>query len=138
VLGNIRETLDGFLASRPHPVAFVGFDVDLYSSTRDALTLFDADPCRLLPRVHCHFDDILGYSFGDCVGERLAISHFNCAHEERKISPIYGLRYFVPKRYAHEMDWEKQSMVHVFDHHLYADFDGSTERGACALPARHD
>jgi hypothetical protein len=128
VLGPISDTLPKFLGSRPSPVAFVGFDVDLYSSTRDALALLNADPGLLLPRVHCYFDDILGYSFGDCVGERLAISDFNSEHEKRKISPIYGLRYYVPKRFANEMTWEKQYMAHIFDHELYNQFDGSTER----------
>jgi hypothetical protein len=137
VLGPVSDTLPKFLDSQPSPVVFVGFDVDLYSSTRDALALFNADTRLLLPRVHCYFDDILGYSFGDCVGERLAISDFNCKHEERKISPIYGLQYYVPKRFADEMQWEKQYMAHIFDHKLYNQYDGSIPSTGCTwIPPR--
>src|SRR5438132_1216474 len=50
-LGPVDETIPSFIASDPAPIAFVSFDLDLYSSTRDALTLFQADHSNLLPRV---------------------------------------------------------------------------------------
>jgi hypothetical protein len=78
----------------------------------------------MLPRVYCLFDDILGYSFGDHVGERLAISEFNESHENVKLSPIYGLHHYVPKQFADRM-WEKNYMAHVFDHPMYGTYDGS-------------
>jgi hypothetical protein len=124
VLGDTRETVPKFITSDAPPVAFVSFDVDFYTSTMHALALFTAKHRLLLPRVHCYFDDILGFTFGDHVGERLAISDFNAAHKMRKVSPIYGLRYYVPRRYSHWM-WEKQYMAHIFDHPQYGDNDGS-------------
>jgi hypothetical protein len=124
VLGDTQETVPKFILSDVAPVAFVSFDVDFYTSTIHALAIFEATHRLLLPRVHCYFDDILGFTFGDHVGERLAISDFNASHQTRKISPIYGLRYYVPERYAHWM-WEKQYMAHIFDHPLYGDNDGS-------------
>lgn len=38
VVGLVQNTLDGFLASHPGPVAFAHFDMDLYSATSFALT----------------------------------------------------------------------------------------------------
>jgi hypothetical protein len=96
VLGPIRDTLPTFIASNPAKVGFISIDVDLYSSTVDLLRLFEADQSVLLPRVQCYFDDILGFTFADCNGERLAVKEFNEHHELRKISPSYGLKYFLP------------------------------------------
>jgi hypothetical protein len=124
VLGPVEETVPQFITSGVAPIAFVSFDVDLYSSTKAALQVFDAGQDALLPRVHCYFDDILGYTFGDHVGERLAIAEFNAEHQLRKVSPIYGIRYFVPRRYANQM-WERQYMAHIFDHDAYGANDGS-------------
>jgi len=119
VLGPVAETVPAFLAGRPAPVAFAAFDLDLYSSTRDALGLFDADASRLLPRVHCFFDDILGYTFCEFNGERLAIDEFNAAHPARKIALIPGLRHFVPTRFASSSWWERCFLLHDFGHPLY-------------------
>ena len=41
-LGLVKETVPAFLETSPAPVAFVSFDLDLYSSTTDALKLFEA------------------------------------------------------------------------------------------------
>jgi hypothetical protein len=136
VLGPVAKTVPEFVRAGMPPVAFVAFDVDLYSSTIQALRTFDADEQFLLPRVHCYFDDILGYTFGDHVGERLAISEFNSAHALRKLSPIYGLRHYVPRRHAHRM-WEKYYMAHFFDHVAYGRHDGSIPVGMDML-ALHD
>ncbi len=128
VLGPVGETVPKFINQDGPPIAFAAFDVDLYSSTRDALRIFEADHRRLLPRVHCVFDDILGYTFGDHVGERLAIADFNATHASAKISPIYGLDRYVPERYAGRM-WEKNYMAHMFGHPLYGQHDGSIPEG---------
>ena len=132
VLGPVGETVPNFMRGDLAPVAFAAFDVDLYSSTMDCFALFEAERRLMLPRVYCYFDDILGYTFGDHVGERLAISDFNAAHSTVRLSPIYGLRYFVPRRYAGRM-WEKNYMAHVFDHPLYAQHDGSIPAAGSGL-----
>ena len=80
ILGPVKETLATFLRTRPSPVAFVSVDLDFYSSTVEALKLFDADQTALLPRVHCYFDDILGYTFCDYNGERVALAVFIASH----------------------------------------------------------
>lgn len=123
-LGLIEETVPAFLKSSFSPVAFISFDVDLYSSTRDALILLEAKPEVLLPRIFCYFDDIIGFTFGDLNGERLAIAEFNETHRIRKLSPIYGLKHFVPAACANSMWVDLFYVAHILDHPLYGQADG--------------
>jgi hypothetical protein len=124
VLGPVESTITDFVASRPSPVAFVSFDLDLYSSTAHALQLLDAEQDLLLPRIYCYFNDIMGLSSCEYNGERLAIAEFNAAHEMCKLAPIYGLKYFLPSRYASKAWTEQFFIAHIFDHTLYSHFDG--------------
>lgn len=119
ILGNVSDTIDAFMDSAPAPIGFVSVDVDLYSSTMAAFKLFDGDPTRLLPRVYCYLDDVLGETFSEFTGERLAVTEFNAAHPMRKISPIFGLRYSLHE--PHQMEaWPDQMFIaHLFDHELY-------------------
>jgi hypothetical protein len=120
LIGMIECTLPEFIASRPSPVGFVSIDVDLYSSTMDAFKLFQADQSILLPRIHCYFDDIMGFTFSEFTGERLAIANFNNANPFRKISPIYGLRYFVPRQFEDAYWIQCMYLTHFFEHPLYS------------------
>ena len=95
ILGPVKDTIYDFINSQPAPVAFVSFDLDLYTATVHAMQLFEAPYSILLPRICCYFDDSLGFTHSEFAGERLAIREFNLAHQTRKISPIYGLKYFV-------------------------------------------
>jgi hypothetical protein len=124
VLGPVEDTLVEFINARPAPMAFIAFDLDYYTSTIQAFKLLETDAALLLPRIHCYFDDILGFTFSDYTGERLAIAEFNASHSARKISPIYGLRYFLPVPYAHRAWSEAFYLAHVFDHPLYGQNDG--------------
>lgn len=124
ILGPVEDTIVPFIASAPAPVAFISFDLDYYSATKQAFKLLEADQSTLLPRVHCYFDDILAYTFSEFTGERLAIAEFNETHVLRKISPIYDLHYFLPP--SHRTSWWSTSMylVHLFDHPQYGCDDG--------------
>lgn len=124
MLGPVEKTLLTFLASNPAPVGFISFDLDYYSSTVQAFKLLDADKQILLPRIYCYFDDILGHIYSDFTGERLAIREFNAAHPMRKISPIYGLKHFLPKPHDQEEWAEMIYLVHMFDHPQYSVHDG--------------
>lgn len=124
VLGPVRDTIGAFLESGPAPVAFVSFDLDLYSSTKEAMPLIEADRNLLLPRIHCYFDDISGFTYSDWNGERLAIAEFNDEHEQRKISPLYALQHFVPRRCTNDHWIPKFFLAHIFDHPLYGMPDG--------------
>jgi hypothetical protein len=124
VIGSVDETVPQFLQSKPAPVGFVSFDLDYYSSTTQALKLLLAEPSVLMPRIHCYFDDILGLTHSEFTGEQLAIREFNDTHKLKKITPIPGLRYFLPREYSHE-PWPDQMFVcHLFDHPMYTHYDG--------------
>ena len=122
-LGPVKETIPAFIAGNPSPVAFASFDLDLYSSTRDALLLFQSGYAYLLPRVVSYFDDICGFTYNDYCGERAAIAEFNTSKNTCKICPIYGLRYFIP-RFARDDLWpDGMYFAHFFEHPLYNTLD---------------
>jgi hypothetical protein len=125
IMGLVESTLPQFLRTRPAPIAFIAFDLDFYSSTTMALKVFDATHERFLPRVFCYFDDILGYTFDDHNGGRLAVKEFNAAREALKISPIYGLQYFVPSLQENPFWKEGMYLAHLLHHPLYPMPDGS-------------
>jgi len=127
-LGLVENTIQSFIDSRPAPVAFISFDLDYYSSTMQAFKLLEAEHALLLPRVHCYFDDIMGFTFSEFTGERLAISEFNASHSMRKISPIFCLRYYLPKPPAGDHWPEKFYLAHFFDHEAYGRGDGLNKR----------
>jgi len=120
IVGDVAQTVPQFLR-RPGlpPIGFVAFDLDYYSSTMAALALLEAEPRALLPRVFCHFDDVIGDDWelhSEYTGELLAIAEFNASHSDRKLALINGLAY---KR-AIAADWHaKQYVLHYFSHPLY-------------------
>jgi hypothetical protein len=119
-LGPVKATIPSFVAKNPAPIAFISFDLDLYSSTRDALLLLNANYDHLLPRVITYFDDMCGYTYNAYCGERAAITEFNASNNACKICPIYGLRYFIP-RVARDDLWPDQMyLAHFFEHPLYS------------------
>jgi len=122
-LGPIRDTLPPFIASNPARVGFIAFDVDLYSSAVEALQLFNADQDLLLPRVQCYFDDIIGFTYASFNGSRLAVKEFNEQHALRKISPVYGLRYFLPYGERFRSWPEQMYLAHILDHAQYGQHD---------------
>jgi hypothetical protein len=124
VLGWVADTLPAWLDRDPAPVGFCAFDVDQYRATVDALQILRAPLAQLLPRVHCLFDDVLGYTFGDRNGERLAIQEFTERDPTRWISPLYGLQHFVPHR-LRDASWvEKIFLAHLTEHPDYHRPDG--------------
>ncbi len=121
-LGDVKDTVGSFADANAAPVGFVSFDMDLYSSTRDAFQLFDFENDQFLPRVHCYFDDVFGLTYGDCNGELLAIAEFNQAHKDKQISQIPGLKHLLHRPKAR---WPEQIyLAHFFHHELYGKNDG--------------
>jgi hypothetical protein len=125
-LGLVEDTVPTFIASRPDPVAFVSFDLDFYTSTNHALQLLQADTAMLLPRIHCYFDDITGYTYAPFNGERLSIAEYNEQNASRKIAPIYAARHYVPNRWKDAIWTEKLYLAHILDHPMYNKRDGLT------------
>lgn len=130
ILGLVEETVGTFMSRSPAPIGFVSFDLDLYSSTACALQIFESASELTLPRVHCYFDDITGFTYADHNGERLAIAEFNETHPLRKLSPIYAAEFYVPQRESHALWTQKLYMAHILDHPRYADYDGLLRREA--------
>lgn len=117
-LGNMRETVPAFIAEKHPPVGFVSFDLDYYSSTKQAFELFEAGEASRLPRTFCYFDDISSDvgCHNEYVGELCAIREFNQDHEYRKLCRIHLLEYMLPYRAR----WNEQIYVlHDFHHSLY-------------------
>ncbi len=122
VLGNVADTLPGFIDSMADtPIGFVSFDLDYYSSTRDALALFDVSCDRLLPVVVSYFDDVIGGArrIGSvfrtaAAGQLLAIREFNEARADRVVDEIRILRHRRPL--DREMWLDRIYALHVLDH----------------------
>lgn len=121
-MGLLKNTVPAFAAQDHAPVAFVGFDVCMYSATKDALGLLLDSSRALLPRMPCAFRSAIGKDVSDFTGELLAISEFNGENPMRKITPIRGLEYFVPERFR----WwwiDMMYSLHIFDHPRYGSPD---------------
>jgi hypothetical protein len=122
IIGDVASTVPAFLVKdQPAPIGFVAFDLDLYTSTVDALKLFDGPKEYLLPRVITYFDDTIGSQGAEgfhnhYVGELLAISEFNQCHQAEKIAAINGFEY----RRLIPSEWNVATfMLHLFNHPQY-------------------
>jgi hypothetical protein len=123
IVGEVGDTVPSFLAEPRSPVGFAAFDFGSYHGTLAALAVLDAPAELLLPRVYCYFANVLGFTYGDCVGERLAIADYNARTASRKISPISGLRHYVPRRFRNAAWPERYYLAHAFDHPSYGTHD---------------
>src|SRR3546814_13298931 len=81
VIGDVAQTCSRFFEEhRPAPLGAILFDLDYYSSTRDAFAILDGPPETRLPRIFCYFDDLLSSDSGPVghpVGVPLAHAEFN-------------------------------------------------------------
>jgi hypothetical protein len=134
IIGDIHETLPSFVDTyKPAPIGAVVQDLDLYSSTKVALTLFETPHACRLPRILTYFDDIVGDEvalYNDYTGERLAIAEFNLSHELQKISPAYHLL-----GRAREWWHPRMFVFHDFEHPRYNDFVSAESEGPRLKPA---
>lgn len=114
ILGNVRDTVPGFFKNfQPPPIGFVSIDLDLYSSTREALQIFRLQDKRMLWHVPVYFDDIEFLFNHKFAGELFAIDEFNEDSAQVKIDKWYGVsigrpfpeRPFLEKLYvAHDLE----------------------------------
>jgi hypothetical protein len=127
VLGPVGQTVPTWAAATHAPIGFIAFDLDYYSSTREAFQVLGGDAERSLPRVPCYFDDTFGYGWTEFMGVHAAIGEFNEANDQRKIGKIHGLRFELPS-HEFQLQWhEKMYVFHQFDHPRYADFEGKVD-----------
>jgi len=97
VLGDVAETVTDFVNKvQKHPVGFVAFDLDYYSSTMHALNVFAAENRNMLTHVPLYFDDTSFFGAGPHAGELLAIEEFNAEPYPVKISKWQALKYNRP------------------------------------------
>jgi hypothetical protein len=119
VLGDVEETVSGFLPGLRYPIGFVAFDLDYYSSTKKAFRVWDGPPETRLPRAICYFDDIVWPErayHNEYLGELCAIREYNLDHSEMKLCPIHQFGRTQP----HSSAWHDQMYVlHDFRHPLY-------------------
>jgi hypothetical protein len=98
IIGDVGETIPAFEKDLANaPLAFVSFDVDLYSSTKRALPMLKYAPENCLPGIALLFDDsntVLTHS--DWCGEAAAVREFNEENTIRKIDrkPTFNIRNF--------------------------------------------
>lgn len=124
--GAVRDSLRQFFKQAPPPIGAIFFDLDFYSSTRDAFAIFQASKEQYLPRLFCYFDDILDGDFemdnplnlelfNDWTGEQGAINDFNREHAHQKIAR----RQQNVGRYVNAPWLQKVFVYHDFDHPEY-------------------
>lgn len=123
VVGDVRQTVASFLDDVPAPIGWAAFDFGAYHGTIAAMEFLKGAPDLLLPRVHCYFANTLGLTFGDCVGERLAIRDYNASAPTRPVSQIHGLRHYVPRRFRDAAWADRYYMAHLLDHPRYGEPD---------------
>ena len=118
VLGDINDTVPEFtkMLSKDCPVGFFSMDVDVWSSSKAALQLFEHDPEFYLPMVFGYFDDCSSRShFNKFCGELLAISEFNEEHNLRKIDNDRGV-WNSHRQIGPQVWFERMFILHSFDH----------------------
>ena len=104
----------------------------------DARSMFDEKQSDFLEAIGATpqeiFDFVEDTSYGGEPGfettllitatRREYFAEFNTAHPTRKLSPIYGLKYFLPVPYCHQPWSELFYLAHFFDHPCYNQHDG--------------
>jgi hypothetical protein len=127
VLGDVADTVSSFFTRyNPAPVGAIFNDLDLYTSTRDSLRLFEQDVSCFLPRLFMYFDDVIGSElemYSECNGQLLALSEFN-----RRQQMVYvGLNQNLLAR--NDIDYRYQIYyAHLRSHPLYRQYVGGEDQ----------
>lgn len=92
VIGPVADSVRSFVDQNDVTVGFVSFDLDYYSSTKDAMTMIAGPKRKMLRRTPLYFDDIDFFFNHRFAGELLAIDEFNAANDDVKIDKWRGVR----------------------------------------------
>ncbi len=125
-VGPVAETMPEFVAGLgpDAPLGFATIDLDFYSSTKQALLLFEGRPDAYLPCLPVYVDDLALATHTRFAGELLAIREFNEEHELRKLDWDWNL---ANTRVFKRAEWLTHMFkLHVLDH---------PERGDLGRPA---
>lgn len=126
IYGPIGERL-GELRDKLEPGDFIGFvsiDVDYWSSTTDALKLFDSQDVCFLPRLPVYLDDVNNIDHHPFAGELLAVDEFNRNRQHRKVVKMNGLRnwrLFKNALWLEQMYWMLDLKNRYFSRDYHAD-----------------
>ena len=116
IIGDVKETVGGFTGEySPAPIGCIFFDLDYYTSTKEAMKIFNQNLTDFLPRVICYFDNVLG-SVNNFNGELLAINQFNEENKMKKIAKDYGT--ITDIKYG--CNFEQVFILHLFEHNKYS------------------
>jgi hypothetical protein len=96
ILGPVSENVQRFLQENEVSIGFVSFDLDYYSSTKDALPVLSGPKRKMLRRTTLYFDDIDFFFNHQFAGELLAINEFNATHDDVRIDRWRGVRKLRP------------------------------------------
>lgn len=134
VIGDAADTFGDFLRADAAPVAFLSFDMDVYSATSGVLRhLADgATETRFLPRVPVYFDDVSGHQgqdYNPYTGELLAIEEFNAANEQTKLAEDRTFR-----TWPMNLAWHHGTYtLHRFAHPAYGTYVSSADASSLGL-----
>ena len=112
ILGDIRDTVPPFIErlSASAPLGFISVDVDIYTSTRDALKVLLGPAELYTGAVSVYFDDVRHFFANRWCGELAAIEEFNAEHPLRKLDVDYSRRHF-------DKPWFSSFYIcHLLDH----------------------
>lgn len=122
VLGDVSKSVETFISEyNPAPIGAIMFDLDYYSSTKDAFKLFKyLDSNNSLPRIYTYMDDISSVDLltaNEFTGVRCAINEFNSEKDNKKIARMEHLSRFMrlPK------PWNE--LVYVFHNFEHKDYN---------------
>ena len=121
--GDVKDTVDDFVKTKPNQISCIFLDLDLYTSTINFLNQIPKIDQYLLPRVLCYFDDVY-------VPENY-ISHFNgvfkAIDEFNEKFKQYKLGTSVDHHKSFKFPLSKTSVytLHSLDHDLYKKFISS-------------
>jgi hypothetical protein len=117
ILGRLQDTVAEFRDQRltaAAPLAYVVIDVDYYSSTVDALKVFDGPAEAYMPLTLIYLDDVALDQHNPFAGEELAVREFNDAHPLRKAARHDFLE---TSRIFRRAPWLKHIyFMHIMDH----------------------
>jgi hypothetical protein len=116
IIGDIAQTVPKFLGTLTPsaPLAFASLDVDYYSSSKAALSIFSGHSDLYLPTCLLYVANIIFDNVNPWCGELLAIDEFNDEQRLRKVSPYRFLRHFRVFKNARWID--QIYVVNIFDH----------------------
>jgi hypothetical protein len=121
ILGDIKNTLPSFRNEKNiGKIMAIFFDLDYYSSTKEALNIFNFDDTLFAPRVWCYFDDVHSPA-NDFNGVHAAINDFNILNYNKKFVRDYGS----VMNYKFGPFYEEVYIMHNFSH---SDYNTSSDK----------